>query len=435
MIYKKIAFIALLIFINLNIFGQDKPVIEVLQSDSIELDRLKAHQPVDSTYTQYDIADLVRDLFYPNRTVDPYKKKSGITLMPNVAYNPSIGAQIGIKAVAGKILGKDPSTYMSVAATSASITTKGIIYAYLSHNIFTSGNKWNLQGSLVAAKTVTPDFGLGIGNGSTVSAEDAALTNGARTGYVLHAEFYNFREKIYKQIKDNLFVGAGISFDIRRNIEDRNSDTELTPYNIYSDRHGFDRDHYMANGLFFNTQYTTRDNQNRAYKGIYADAGFRINQSWMGSTKNAIQFSTDFRKYWSLSKRNPEHVLAFWNWGSYLLSGDLPYLELPGSGKDVGTRSARGYTIAYFKGTQYFNSEIEYRFPITRNKFLSGVTFFNVQSANDESGTKLFDKWQPAAGAGLRVLFNKSTRTNLCIDYAIGNFGRKGLFLGLNEAF
>lgn len=435
MIYKKIAFIALLIFINLNIFGQDKPVIEVLQSDSIGLDRLKAHQPVDTTYTQYDIADLVRDLFYPNRTVDPYKKKSGITLMPNVAYNPSIGAQIGIKAVAGKILGKDPSTYMSVAATSASITTKGIIYAYLSHNIFTSGNKWNLQGSLVAAKTVTPDFGLGIGNGSTVSAEDAALTNGARTGYVLHAEFYNFREKIYKQIKDNLFVGAGISFDIRRNIEDRNSDTELTPYNIYSDRHGFDRDHYMANGLFFNTQYTTRDNQNRAYKGIYADAGFRINQSWMGSTKNAVQFSTDFRKYWSLSKRNPEHVLAFWNWGSYLLSGDLPYLELPGSGKDVGTRSARGYTIAYFKGTQYFNSEIEYRFPITRNKFLSGVTFFNVQSANDESGTKLFDKWQPAAGAGLRVLFNKSTRTNLCIDYAIGNFGRKGLFLGLNEAF
>ncbi len=155
----------------------------------------------------------------------------------------------------------------------------------------------------------------------------------------------------------------------------------------------------------------------------------------MGSSKNAVQFTTDFRKYWSLSKRNPDHVLAFWNWGSYLVSGDLPYLELPGPGKDVNARSGRGYTIAYFKGTKYFNSEVEYRFPITRNKFLAGVTFFNIQTANDESGVKLFDKWQPGGGAGLRVLFNKATRTNLCLDYAFGNYGKRGLFLGLNEAF
>ena len=81
------------------------------------------------------------------------------------------------------------------------------------------------------------------------------------------------------------------------------------------------------------------------------------------------------------------------------------------------------------------DNEVEYRFPITRNKFLGGVAFFNVETANDESGTKIFDKWQPGGGAGLRVLFNKSTRTNLCLDYAWGNFGRSGLFLGLNEAF
>jgi hypothetical protein len=433
--YKKITSLAFIIFIHTMVFGQVQLPADTLKADSLGKNGQKVNKPLDSTYMQYDIADLLRNLLHPSRTVDPYRKKSGVTLMPNVAYNPSIGAQIGIKAVAGKVLGRDPNTLMSVAATSASITTKGIIYIYLSHNVYTPGNKWNLQGSLVAAKTVTPDFGLGIGNGSDLSLEDAALTNGARKGYVLHAEFYNFREKIYKQVLENLFVGAGVSFDIRRNIEDRNSDTELTPYNIYSDRHGFDRDHYMANGLFFNTQYTTRDNQNRAYKGIYADAGFRVNQSWLGSSKNAVQFTTDFRKYWSLSKRNPEHVLAFWNWGSYLLSGDLPFLELPGSGKDVGSRSARGYTIAYFKGTKYFNSELEYRFPITRNKFLSGVTFFNIQTANDESGTKLFDRWQPGGGAGFRVLFNKATRTNLCIDYAFGNYGKRGLFLGLNEAF
>lgn len=413
---------------------QPKPA-DTLKKDSLATQSIKAVKPTDSTYKQYDISDLFRNVLHPNRKANPLRKKSGITPIPNVAYNPSIGAQIGIKAVAGRVLGSDPNTFMSVAATSASITTKGIIYFYINHNIFTPGNKWNFQGSLVAAKTVTPDFGLGIGNNQPGSVEDEALLNPDRKGYVLHAQYYSFKEKVYKQVQENLFVGAGVSFDIRRKIEDRTTESDLTPYNIYSDRHGFDRDNYMSNGLLFNVQYTTRDNQNRAYKGIYADAGIRVNQTWIGSTKNAAQFTTDFRKYWSLSARNPEHVIAFWNWGSYLVSGALPYLELPGTGKDPAFRSGRGYTIGYFKGTNYNYSELEYRFPITSNKFLSGVTFFNVQTTNDELGTKIFTKWQPGGGAGLRVLFNKATRTNLCLDYAFGNYGSRGFFLGLNEAF
>jgi hypothetical protein len=416
-------------------YCQTESTIDSLKADSLGKAGKKVSKPVDSTYKQYDIADLIRDIAHPSRTVDPNRKKSGITIMPNVAYNPSIGAQIGIKAVAGRILGTDPTTLMSVAATSASITTKGILYVYLSHNVFTNGNKWNLQGSIVAARTVTPDFGLGIGEAAGDTEADRVLTNPDRLPFVYHAQFYSFREKIYKQLENHWFAGAGVSFDVRRKIEDRRSQTELTPYNIYSDKHGFNRDHYMANALLFNVQYTTRDNQNRAYKGIYADAGLRANQTWMGSSKNALQFTTDFRKYWSLSERNPEHVIAFWNWGSYLLSGALPYLELPGPGKDPGSRSGRGYTIAYFKGTKYMDNEVEYRFPITRNKFIGGVAFFNLQTANDESGTKLFDKWQPGGGAGFRVLFNKTTRTNLCLDYAWGNYGRQGFFLGLNEAF
>jgi len=412
--------------------GQTIPVDSVKADSLRNVAKVKAEN--DSINKQYDISDLIRRIAHP-RSKAKTGKKSGITVIPNVAYNPSIGAQIGIKAVAGRKLGSDPNTLMSVASTSASITTKGILYFYINHNVYTPGNKWNFQGSLIAAKTVTPDFGLGIGQASDASEADQVLSNPERKGYVYHAQYYSFREKVYKQIDDNLFVGGGVSFDIRRKIEDKVSTTDLTPYNIYNERYGFEPDHYMSNGLLFNVQYTTRDNQNRAYKGIYADVGFRGNQTWMGSTKNALQFSSDFRKYWSLSSRNPEHVIAFWNWGSYLISGALPYLELPGSGKDPAFRSARGYTVGYFKATKYSYSEVEYRFPITKNKFLSGVTFFNMQSANDNMGTNLFEKWQAGGGAGLRVLFNKATRTNLCLDYAFGNYGQKGFFLGLNEAF
>jgi len=386
---------------------------------------------------QYDIGDLANTIFHPHKKPDSVlKKPSGITIIPNVAANPTIGSQLGIKAVAGRKLGNDPTTLLSVAATSASITTKGIIYFYINHNVYTPGNKWNFQGSLVAAKTVTPDFGLGIGRQNVEGTEaDKILADPQRKVYTLKSLYFNFREKAYKEVSKNLFVGAGVSFDIRRNIEAKDTTNKMTPSRIYNEQHGLPQDHYSANGLLFNVQYTTRDNQNRAYKGIYVDAGFRVNQTWMGSTKSAVQFTTDFRKYFSLSESHPEHVIAFWNWGSYLLGGTLPYLEVPGTARDGSFRSGRGYTSTYFKGTQYNYSEVEYRFPILRNGFISGVTFFNLQTANDELGTKLFKVWQPGGGGGLRVLFNKATRTNLCLDYAYGKYGSKGFFLGLNEAF
>lgn len=307
-------------FIGFNAIAYGQITLpDTIKADSLHADSVKIRQEANALAKQYDIGNLFNDIFHPHKKPDSVRKKpSGITIIPNIASNPSIGSQLGIKAVAGRKLGNDPNTLLSVAATSASITTKGIIYFYVNHNVYTPGNKWNFQGNLVAALTVSPDFGLGIGKASTGSEADQILANPERKGRALHSQYYNFREKVYKEVQKNLFLGAGVSFDIRRKIEDRSSTTDLTPYNIYSDKHGFDRDSYMANGLLFNAQYTTRDNQNRAYKGIYADAGFRFNETWMGSSKSAVQFTTDFRKYFSLSSRNPEHVLAFWNWGSYL---------------------------------------------------------------------------------------------------------------------
>lgn len=411
----------------------------IVPADSLKVDSLRAlrkQKIADNINKQYDFGDLSRNILHPKKKADTLHKRSGITIVPNIAANPTIGAQLGIKAVAGRRLGNDPNTFLSVAATSASITSKGIIYFYVNHNIFTPGNKWNFQGNLVIAKTVTPDFGLGIGqdiNGGTDA--DKILADPARKVYPIHSIYFNFREKAYKEVAKNLFVGAGLSFEVRRNITNKDTTNNATPSSVYNNEHGFPQDHYSADGFLFNIQYITRDNPNRAYKGIYFDAGFRVNQTWIGSTKNSVQFTTDFRKYFSLSATSPETVFAIWNWGSYLLSGSVPYLELPGTARDGTFRSGRGYTSQYFKGTQFNDTEAELRFPILSNKFISGVVFGSMQTANDEHGTKLFQVFQPGYGGGLRVLFNKATRTNLALDYAFGKFGNKGFFLNLNESF
>ena len=407
-----------------------------LREDSLRVRTLPAKKPADNTNRQYDFGDLVRNILHPGKKADTLHNPSGITVVPNIAANPTIGGQLGIKAVAGKRLGNDPKTLFSIAATSASYTTKGILYFYVNHNIFTPGNKWNFQGNLVIAKTVTPDHGFGIGK--SISGEnklDSILADPTHKGYAIHSIYYNLREKVYKNVAKNLFVGAGLSFEIRRQIDDNDTVNNGTPSSVYNNRYGFPQDRYSANGFLFNVEYITRDNPNRPYKGIFFDAGIRVNQKWIGSTKNSVQLTSDLRKYFSLSAASPETVLALWNWGSYLLGGSIPYLELPGSARDVTFRSARGYTSQYFKGTKFNDTEAELRFPILSNKFLSGVVFGNLQTGNDDNGTKIFQVFQLGYGGGLRVLFNKATRTNLALDYAFGKFGNKGFFLNLNESF
>lgn len=408
-------------------------------ADSLKADSLQGRpkpRPAEDLSKQYDFSDLTRAVLFHGRPANPNHNKSGIIVVPNVAANPTIGAQGGIKAVAGRRLGTDPNTLFSVGATSASITTKDIIYFYINHNLFTPGNKYNLQGNLVVSKSVSPDFGYGISHAFKGGGPaDSVLADPTHKVYPLHSIYFNFREKVYKNVAKNLFIGAGLSFEIRRKVSNNDSSGTHTPYGVYNARHGLPQDRYSTNGFLFNVEYITRDNPNRAYRGLYFDGGIRINQTWIGSTKNAIQFSSDIRKYISLSASSPEFVLALWNWGSYLASGTIPYLELAGTARDGTYRSGRGYTAQYFRSTQFNDTEAELRFPILANKFISGVVFGNLETGNDATGAKIFQQFQPGYGAGLRVLFNKATRTNLALDYAYGRFGNKGFFLNLNEAF
>jgi hypothetical protein len=437
-IYNQKFCLLLLLFLSLQgiALGQGH-----LHTDSLKKDTLSRKIIIERSRSynineQYDFGDLTRALLHPKKKPDSTKKRSGIIVVPNVSANPTIGLQGGIKAVAGLRLGDDPNTILSTGATSASITTKNIIYFYINHNIFTPGNTWNFQGNIVISKTAVPDEGFGIGEGRAIgSAADQILADPTHKAYAIHSIYFNFKEKAYKKVADNLFLGAGISFDVRQDIQNKDSTGHSTPSGVYNTEHGLPQTHSSSNGFLFDVEYITRDNPNRAYKGIYFDAGIRVNQTWIGSTKNAVQFTTDIRKYISLSEASPETVLALWNWGSYLGSGTLPYLDLPGSARDMSFRSARGYTAQYFKGTDYNDTEAEFRFPLLANKFVSGVVFGNMQTANDEQGTKIFQVFQPGYGAGLRILFNKATRTNLCLDYALGRFNNHGFFLNLNEAF
>jgi hypothetical protein len=66
---------------------------------------------------------------------------------------------------------------------------------------------------------------------------------------------------------------------------------------------------------------------------------------------------------------------------------------------------------------------------------VSGVAFMNLQTASDDLKKKIFQYWEPGGGGGLRILFNKQSRSTICMDYARGKYGSSGFFFGLNEVF
>ena len=369
-----------------------------------------------------DLTDVLRKTF--KKKPDSLKQSRSVALLPTLGYNPSLGLQIGGKLSAEKNFGDPKNTSSSVFGAIAVYTSKGIANFQLIHTIFTPGDKMIFQGNVQFAFFQVTDYGIGPGKGYPDSADDIKF------------KFLKLYEKAYINVAPHLFIGAGININNRFSIKDKNlSDSFKTAHYNYSVENGFDTLKYKANGILAAFQYNTRENPIRSYGGMYADLTLQLNQSWLGSSKDFFQIVYDFRKYWSLSTKNPSNVLAIWSLASFNLSGTLPYLEMPNTASDPYARSGRGYTISRFKGPSYFYFETEYRFPITRNKLLSGVCFVNTQTTSNNLNKELFGKWASAAGTGLRILFQKMARTTICFDFAFGQYGSNGLFIGLNEAF
>jgi len=78
--------------------------------------------------------------------------------------------------------------------------------------------------------------------------------------------------------------------------------------------------------------------------------------------------------------------------------------------------------------------ESELRFNLTKNNLLGAAVFANAQSYSEWTTNK-FEKILPGVGAGLRLKFNKHSRTNLAVDYAFGLNGSGGIFVNLGEVF
>ena len=353
-------------------------------------------------------------------------RKVNLLLLPVLGSNPATGLMFGVAPSANWLMGPRETTSISNATSSILYTTKNQFIATLKSSILLKDDRWSLIGDYRFFITSQPTFGLGTGPQSSklvggdlgIEYDDGLFSQGINDPQFMEFNFFRFHETVMMRISDTrFFTGIGYHLDIHSKINDQLLDLDTIPPAItshfaYSTSYGFDPTRYITSGISLNASYDTRDNTLTPYEGKYIFLNLRVNPTWLGSTKSSTTLWTEYREYFSLSKKRESNILALWLYGNFQIGGTLPYLDLPALGWDQYGRSGRAYPQGRFRGQHLLYGELEWRFPLQREKEKwSGAVFINATTAsNNDANIKLFSYVNPGIGCGVR--YTLDTRTD-----------------------
>jgi outer membrane protein assembly factor BamA len=356
---------------------------------------------------------------------DPSKRMRAFA--PIIGYKPTSGLMLGMGGNVARFLGDPTTTHISSAVFSATFSTERQTAVTGRFTAFLRDDRWRMEGDNRAQWTSQDAYGLGTG---TAPADK------------INAKYNFFRvyETVYLRVRPHLFTGLGFHYnahtDIRPGSGTADEDWEQSPYMQYTLDYGFPVDAQTSAGASLNVLFDSRDSAINAHRGWHLNTSYRaFFEDVLGGESTWQELYVDARQYTAVTK-DRRRLLAFWVLGDLVTGGHAPYLDLPATGMDTYGRSGRGYGEGRFRGERLLYGEVEYRAPLTGNGLLGMVVFLNLTTiTNLETGERLFHSVAPGAGAGLRLLINKRSKTNLCLDVGFGKEGSRGVYLAIQEAF
>ena len=392
---------------------------------------------------QRDLGDVIRVAL--NKPQKSKAESAGsLLLLPIIGSNPATGFMLG---VGGQYAFKVPgSTLYSAFMGSVQLTTKSQMLFLLKNNMFTRDNRFFLSGDWRFQIFSQDTYGLGTNSpdGGIIDYQYNLLglqTSRDSLAQPMKFDFARLHQSVSIKLAEGFYAGIGYNFDSYFKIVDQKlrlnpGDTLLTSHYAYNTHYGFRTDKYYSSALNINLMFDSRDNMINSYSGIYAAISWRGGLKMLGNKNNTNLFSAEWRSFHPLSRSNPRHLLAFWMMANFSKAGEFPYMILPATAYDQRGRSARGYTQGRFRGNNMVYGEAEYRFPLSKpGGVLGGVLFANATTADNSSqDLKLFGSIKPGYGLGLRIMADKRSRTNLCVDYGFGNRS-SGFYLAASETF
>jgi hypothetical protein len=301
---------------------------------------------------------------------------------------------------------KDTSSRTSSAQLVGLYTLNKQYLAILNGTVYFDREKWILSNQL--SFSYFPDKFWGRGPTAEASAEEP---------YAFRQLYFN--PHLQRRINDQLFIGLSYEFQRVMTVE-------------YKDGGLFDKENipgrkpYTISGLGLSI---TKDDRNHAFTPNRGELLQLIATYFGPQLGSAYTYSTlliDTRKYFKIGRQS---VLAVQGFGQ-LAFGDVPLRSLATLG---GNNSMRGFYDGRFRDENQIVAQAEYRFPIA-GRFGAAV-FANCGDVAREVNKFTFQYLKFTAGAGLRFQLNRKENLNLRIDYGVGNYGSRGFYVELAEAF
>jgi len=349
-----------------------------------------------------------------------------IVAAPVIGSNPSSGFIIGGAGQATLFRGDPATTRITSGIASLTISTKKQVVFNVRYDTFSDANRWLIEGDNRFQSTSQKVYGFGTSTPASAAVD-------TKYGFV------RLHETVSRQVAHDVYIGGGFRFDSHSGVEpadpsDPNAST--SPFITYSEQHGLPTDSQQSAGFSVNALLNHRDSDINARRGWLVSGQYRWSfDGFLGGDSSWQELFAEARAYIPLEPLG-RHRIALWTYTSLVTTGIAPYFDVPATVGDTYGRSARGYQDGRYRGERLVYGEAEYRAPLTSNGLLGLVGFVTMTTvSNSQTGEKLFDSLAPSAGGGLRVLFDKRSRTNFCLDFAWGKDGASGVYLAIQEAF
>jgi outer membrane translocation and assembly module TamA len=330
----------------------------------------------------------------------------GVLPVPTFGFAPETRAYVGAVALITLRHWADSLTRTSTAGAEITYTQNKQFVAELECNLFTPGERFNIEA--VAGWRKFSEYWWGMGNASPDSAK--ALYDARRIETDV---------KVTRQVRKHLFIGLRHRLQYMYGIkgEDGQPLSLLLGPGVQGS---------LCSGIGPSVSYDSRKSLLNAREGAYAHFSALAFQSWTGSERAFVRFELDTRKYWPL--RQHKDVLAVQAY-ALLNPGEPPFRLMGLLGSD---REMRGYYQGRYRDQHYAALQAEYRLHLVWR--LGMAAFAGIGEVWGPWSSADVSTLKPSAGAGIRFLMDKKDDTNLRMDAA---FGRNsfGFYVAFGESF
>lgn len=376
-------------------------------------------------------------------TVDRFRR---FDVFPAISYSPETKLTLGVIGYANfDWRGGDAATPLSFLEFLAVYTTAGQILLENRGEFFSPHRIWRVRGEFLLQRY--PDRNYGFGNDAGALIEQTIDNETEVVNYLqFNSDRVRFAPAALRRVGPNMWTGVLLDMESLFNYRD------IPDAYRYLNADSVRIQHMPVDGFRCGIGpqllLDSRDNQINARRGWVVLADARYNGTWLGSAYTYNQYNADIR-YFFTPFRN--HTIALRGLGT-LTYGEAPLRGLVRTG---GHRAGRGYFRGTYVDQHTVAWETEYRLPLWHDEAVRQTKLWQVwkrlgmvvfcsgaQTFNDRQGMAM-DRFNLAAGGGLRILFNAKSRVNIRVDYAVGlspnsagpGERQSGFYLYLGEAF